>query len=166
MCPWAGYTIPVPAGSAAYCHGLWANVALSGGSTPGPLYAALRQTAIAHVEREKGQASPASGQQSSGTSSHLAIDFSRVSFFLVDERYVPPTHPKSNVRLVMEELFGQEVWSDPEAGGATKFRPTADSWPHPRFDFSYPDTSLPMDQCIEKYREVSFHDPAIPLPWV
>ncbi|CDI75554.1 Glucose-6-phosphate dehydrogenase, putative [Eimeria praecox] len=128
-------------------------VGLSGGSTPGPLYAALRQTAIAHAERDKGQNSPASGQHSSGASSHLAIDFSRVSFFLVDERYVPPTHPKSNVRLVMEELFGQEVWSDQEAGGAMSFRPTAYSWPHPDFDFSFPDTSLPLEQCIKKYRE-------------
>ena len=140
---------------------------MAGGSTPGPLYAALRQTAIAHSQREKGQVSPASGQHCSGISSHLAIDFSRVSFFLVDERYVPPTHPKSNVRLVMEELFGQEVWSDPEAGGTLKFRQTADSWPHPSFDFSYPDTSLPVEQCIEKYREVGFsHDPGNSLSWV
>ncbi|CDJ50721.1 Glucose-6-phosphate dehydrogenase, putative [Eimeria brunetti] len=127
-------------------------VGLSGGSTPGPLYAALRQTAIAHAERVKGQVSPAGAQHSSG-SHHLAIDFSRVSFFLVDERYVPPTHPKSNVRLVMEELFGHEVWSDPEAGGVMKFRPRADSWPHRIFEFSYPDTSLPLEQCVQKYRE-------------
>ncbi|XP_026194454.1 uncharacterized protein LOC34622585 [Cyclospora cayetanensis] len=89
----------------------------------------------------------------SGSSLHATLDFSRISFFLVDERYVQPTDKKSNVRLVMEELFGQEVWSDPDLDDAKKFRPTAAAWPNANIDFCYPDTSLPLDQCVEKYRQ-------------
>ena len=58
----------------------------------------------------------------------------------------------------MEQLFGHEVWSDPDSGGTTKFRPTSAAWPYPNYDFYYPDTSLPLDQCIENYRDVGpFH---------
>lgn len=86
--------------------------------------------------------------------SHLPVDLSRVSFFLVDERYVPPTDAKSNVRLVMEQLFGYMVHSDPESPHEMTFKPTQAAWPYPTYDFYYPDTSLPLDQCIEKYKEV------------
>lgn len=137
---------------------------MAGGSTPGPLYAALRQTAISHIQKGKKDQWQSSEQPDSESFSQSPIDFSRVSFFLVDERYVPPTDPKSNVRLVMEELFGQEVWSDPAAGGTMKFRPTANAWPY-TIDFSYPDTSLPVDRCIAEYREVgSDNQPSGSIP--
>lgn len=127
-------------------------VGLSGGSTPGPLYAALRQTALELSRKEQHQ-EPPSSQRNTSNSVPSPLDLSRVSFFLVDERYVAPTDPKSNVRLVMEELFGQEVCSDPASPGAMTFKPTSAAWPYPNFEFYYPDTSLPVDQCIDKYRE-------------
>ncbi|XXF79041.1 6-phosphogluconolactonase [Myxococcaceae bacterium GXIMD 01537] len=52
--------------------------ALSGGSTPGPVLRAL--------------------------ATH-PVDWSRVDFFFVDERCVPPDSPESNYRLARENLF-------------------------------------------------------------
>lgn len=57
-------------------------VALSGGSTPRPLYAALAT-------------SPWKEQ----------VDWSRVHLFWGDDRAVPPDHPDSNYRLVAETLL-------------------------------------------------------------
>lgn len=53
-------------------------VGLSGGSTPGPAYAAL-------AERYKDE-----------------LDWSRVTLFLIDDRYVPSDHKDSNQKLVKE----------------------------------------------------------------
>jgi len=53
-------------------------IALSGGKTPQPIYMLLGQ-------RED-------------------VDFSRIDFFLVDERYVPLTHEDSNYRMMMDKL--------------------------------------------------------------
>ncbi|KAL8275062.1 hypothetical protein Esti_000941 [Eimeria stiedai] len=119
-----------------------------GGSTPGPLYAALRQTAIEHYHRQHGDETPGNGNPPQNL-----LDLSRVIFFLVDERYVPPTDSKSNVRLVMEELFGHKVCKDADDPNVMKFEPTDAAWPYSKYEFYYPDTSLPMDQCVEKYRE-------------
>ena len=55
------------------------NLALSGGSTPGPVYELLA----------------ADGE----------IDWSRCNIFLSDERCVPPDHAESNYRLVRETLL-------------------------------------------------------------
>ncbi|WP_394829759.1 6-phosphogluconolactonase [Pendulispora albinea] len=56
-----------------------ASVALSGGGTPGPAYALLREDA--------------------------RIDWSKVDVFFVDERAVPPDSPRSNFRMVQEALL-------------------------------------------------------------
>jgi 6-phosphogluconolactonase len=58
------------------------SVALSGGSTPRRLYALLTQPPYLH-----------------------AVDWSRVCLFFADERYVPPEHPDSTLRLVRETLL-------------------------------------------------------------
>jgi 6-phosphogluconolactonase len=58
------------------------NVALSGGSTPKQLYAALTKQ-------------PLTGQ----------VDWRRVHFFWGDERCVPPDHPDSNYRMAHENLL-------------------------------------------------------------
>lgn len=81
-------------------------VGLSGGSTPKPIYEAL--------------------SQSSG------IDWARVTFFLVDERYVLPDHPDSNQRMIRETLL-----TGPAAKATTIF----------------PDTSQPMETCVAQYDE-------------
>ena len=57
-----------------------ASLVLSGGSTPGPVYAGLAREA--------------------------EISWSRVDVFFADERMVPPDHPESNFRLVRETLTG------------------------------------------------------------
>jgi len=59
------------------------SVALSGGTTPGPLYARLAAAPYRHL-----------------------IDWSRVRVFWCDERCVPPDDPASNYRLVAETLLG------------------------------------------------------------
>lgn len=57
-------------------------VALSGGSTPKALYAALR-----------------------GATLSTQLDWTGVEFYFSDERCVPPDHPESNFRLANEGLF-------------------------------------------------------------
>src|SRR5689334_4551612 len=57
-------------------------IALSGGSTPRPVYARLSTP-------------PYVGQ----------IDWSKTHFFFGDERCVPPDDPRSNFRMVREALF-------------------------------------------------------------
>jgi len=57
-------------------------VALAGGSTPKSLYRLL-----------------------AGAESKDKIDWAKVFFFFGDERYVPPTDPKSNFRMARETLF-------------------------------------------------------------
>jgi len=59
-------------------HG-YATVALSGGSTPWPAYAALAE--------------------------NTRIDWGKVEFFFVDERAVAPDSPRSNYRMAKEMLF-------------------------------------------------------------
>lgn len=79
-------------------------IGLSGGSTPGPIYEALAQS--------------------------QDIDWSRVTVFLVDERYVAVDAPDSNQRMIRETLL---------AGPAAKANAI------------FPDTSLPIDICVAQY---------------
>ena len=58
------------------------SVALSGGSTPEPVYRALAHPEI--IEK---------------------VDWSHVQLFWGDERHVPPEHPNSNYRMVRETLL-------------------------------------------------------------
>ncbi len=81
-------------------------IGLSGGSTPRPLYAAL--------------------------AAEKSLDLSRVTFFLLDERYVPADHPESNQAMVRALLCS--------AGGQSA-RLLA-----PRVD-------LPLMECIADYAE-------------
>jgi 6-phosphogluconolactonase len=60
-------------------------VALSGGSTPKSLYALLASDSIPSIPWEK------------------------ISFFLGDERFVPPEHPDSNYRMVREARLFSKV---------------------------------------------------------
>jgi 6-phosphogluconolactonase len=76
-------------------------VGLSGGSTPKPVYEALAQE---------------------------AIDWSRVTFFLVDDRCVSPDHPDSNQQLARSSIINV-------TGAASVF----------------PDTSLPPDESAQEY---------------
>lgn len=55
------------------------HIALSGGSTPRPIYAALAKS--------------------------KKIDWKRINLYLVDERYVPLTDPDSNFRMVFETMM-------------------------------------------------------------
>ena len=62
----------------AVAGGRRASLALSGGSTPGPVYREL-------AKRE--------------------VPWTKVDFYFVDERFVPPDHPESNYLLAEEALF-------------------------------------------------------------
>ena len=75
------------------------SLALSGGSTPGPVYEELGNSDLA-----------------------AKVPWSRLEIFFADERAVPMDHPESNYRLVMETLLK----SHPEAVGQT-FRMPADA---------------------------------------
>ncbi len=78
-----------------------AKVALSGGSTPGPVYKALAKCDV--------------------------YDFKKVQFFMVDERYVPATDPKSNYKLIAESM--------------------------PKAHLHSFDTSMPIKECVADYEE-------------
>lgn len=79
-------------------------IGLSGGSTPKPIYAEL------------------GGRE--------GIDWSLVTFFLIDERYVPADHPDSN-RCMIEEALSVAI-----GRGAKLVAPS---------------TALPMATCVETY---------------
>ncbi len=80
------------------------SLGLSGGSTPLPVYGQL-----ARSDR---------------------IDWSRVTLFPLDERFVPTAHPDSNQGAILRALSA------------------ADPQPHTLF----PDTSLQLDECLLQYR--------------
>ncbi len=86
--------------------GRTAVIGLSGGSTPKPVYVML--------------------------AAELGIDWNRVTFFLVDERYVPKDHADSNQRMIRETLLTHHA-----AEAATVF----------------PDTSLPLPLCVSDYEQ-------------
>lgn len=79
-------------------------VGLSGGSTPQPVYSLLGQ---------------------------MDIDWSKVSIFLVDERYIPASHADSNQKMVSETLLAHA--------------------PIPKFNICFPDTSLAIGTCMQQY---------------
>lgn len=85
-------------------EGKTATIGLSGGSTPRPVYVLL--------------------------STELGIDWSRVVFFLTDERYVPADDKDSNQHMIRKTLLTHEA-----RDAKTVF----------------PDTSLPLDACIADY---------------
>ncbi|MCB9798860.1 6-phosphogluconolactonase [Candidatus Nomurabacteria bacterium] len=83
------------------------HIALSGGNTPRPLYQALAQ--------------------------NQNIDFGKVEFWMIDERYVPASSEYSNQKMIRATLV------DPLA---ERLR-----------GFHYFDTSLSMEKALDKYRE-------------
>lgn len=82
------------------------HVGLCGGSTPKPVY-----TMLATDQR---------------------VPWENVTFFLLDERYVPADHADSNTRMIKETLLTRE------AASAACIAP---------------DTSLPLDACIADYEK-------------
>ncbi len=81
-------------------------IGLSGGSTPKPVYEKL-----SHEKK---------------------IDWKRVKFFLLDERYVPTDHQDSNAKMIREALLRNEAAS---------------------VSFIVPDTTLPLQDCIAQYNK-------------
>ena len=77
------------------------SIALSGGATPGPLYARLATAPYRHL-----------------------IDWSRVRVFWCDERCVAPDHPASNYRLVVDTLLADL----PKAPEVYRVRGERPSW--------------------------------------
>ncbi len=92
---------------AAQADGKTITVGLSGGSTPKPIYEKLS------LEKK--------------------IDWKRVRFFLLDERYVPTDHSDSNTKMIHETLLMNDAASAP---------------------FLFPDTTLPLEDCIAKYDNI------------
>lgn len=83
------------------------SIALSGGGTPGPLYARLAAAPYRHL-----------------------IDWSRMQVFWCDERCVTPDDPASNYRLVVETLLGDL----PKTPAVYRIR---GEWPAPRAANAY-----------------------------
>ncbi len=86
--------------------GRTAVIGLSGGSTPKPVYTLL--------------------------STERSIDWKRVTFFLLDERYVPDDHEDSNQKMIQETMLTHAA-----TAAQTIF----------------PDTSLPLQDCITEYEK-------------
>jgi len=59
------------------------------------------------------------------------LPWDKVHIFLVDERYVPPDHAESNQRMISATLLREA--------------------PIPPGHICFPDTALPLSQCIERY---------------
>ncbi len=78
---------------------------VSGGSTPRPVYEAM--------------------------GSQKEIDWTKVWLFLLDDRYVPDTHPESNQKLLWDSLLDVVRIPDDQV--------------------LLPDTSLQMDECVQQY---------------
>jgi len=81
------------------------NIALSGGKTPIPFYKALAK--------------------------NKEIQFGKISFFLVDERFVTLTHPASNFKVISKTLIANLTT--------------------PPKKFHHFDTSLSTKKCLKKY---------------
>lgn len=79
-------------------------IGLSGGSTPQPVYTLLGQK---------------------------EIDWSKVSIFMLDERYVPADHADSNQKMARETLLAHAAI--------------------PAVNICFPDTSLAIGTCIQQY---------------
>ena len=60
-----------------------------------------------------------------------SIDWSKVYIFLIDERAVPKDHPDSNQFLIRSTLLRHA--------------------PIPESNLYFPDTTLPIDECVEQY---------------
>lgn len=82
-------------------------IGLSGGATPLPLYRAL--------------------------SEQTGLAFSRIEFYMVDERYVPADHEHSNQKMIRETLIEPHL--------------------HHLGGFHYFDTSLPIEASLAKYEK-------------
>ena len=80
-------------------------IGLSGGSTPRPIYEELGKL--------------------------VAVEWDKVTIFLVDERYVPADDERSNQQLVRETLLKNAKI--------------------PEHQVVFPDTELPLDECVEEY---------------
>nr|CEL78737.1 TPA: glucose-6-phosphate dehydrogenase, putative [Toxoplasma gondii VEG] len=133
-------------------------IGLSGGSTPLPIYSALRHLALASADHEPGRAAThlatavpefSEELQRDAKGSDSALDWTRVFFFLVDERYVHPTHADSNQRSIRKHLLGQPNGVACDQPGAEC---GGDVLPVPEKNLIFPDTSLPLEDCIVKYR--------------
>jgi 6-phosphogluconolactonase len=81
-------------------------IGLCGGSTPTQVYEAL------------------------GT---LPLPWGKISFFLLDERYTPKTHPDSNQKMIRETLLKHATI--------------------PEENLIFPNTALPIDDCISNYTD-------------
>ncbi|MEK7137758.1 MAG: 6-phosphogluconolactonase [Patescibacteria group bacterium] len=93
---------------------------LSGGSTPGPIY------------RELGRSK--------------SIDWSKVTLFLVDERYVSEDDPQSNQRMVRETLLTS--LRDASIRAST----SAGATQHDVIGV-FPNTTLLIEECVKDYEE-------------
>lgn len=71
------------------------NIALSGGSTPKPIYKALGEKITAKKLLPAGRQTCLSGRQVS----------QKIHFYQVDERYIPATHKDSNQKMINENLI-------------------------------------------------------------
>jgi 6-phosphogluconolactonase len=81
-------------------------IGLCGGSTPTQVYEAL------------------------GT---LSLPWEKISFFLLDERYTPKTHPDSNQKMIRETLLKHATI--------------------PEENLHFPNTALPMEECLSDYTD-------------
>lgn len=80
-----------------------------------------------------GGTTPRSVFRQMGSMENLDIDMNRIIIFLVDERYVPPNDELSNQRLIRNTLLK--------------------SWPIPEENIIFPDTNLPIEECVRKYEQ-------------
>lgn len=136
---------------------------LSGGSTPKAIYAAVRHLSLVAEEQGLERAASTLAQDVPALQEEIAedeqrrhlgsgVDWSRVILFLVDERYVPPDHPDSNQRMIRQQLLGQTRGiSCSREGSECRKDEVLDI---PEENLIFPDTTLPLDDCIVKYRAV------------
>jgi 6-phosphogluconolactonase len=123
-------------------------IGLSGGTTPGPIYAMLAASPHSPPDRmvvRAGDSLPPF-DSAQGKLGERMIDWSKVSLFLVDERYVAADDPQSNQRMVRETLLKEMLRDAPPADSA------------PQHDTAglhsvFPNTTLLIEECAKDYEE-------------
>ncbi|XP_055388220.1 bifunctional glucose-6-phosphate 1-dehydrogenase/6-phosphogluconolactonase-like, partial [Condylostylus longicornis] len=129
-------------------------IGLSGGSTPKKVLKTLaslcsNETGEFCIRRPSSQR--IDPEPECATHECAKIDWSRVAVFLVDERFVPPTHNDSNQKMIRETLLSHGMHDDKYIIGTSRLLFLSAGIPILEENIVFPDTTKPIDECVSDY---------------